>query len=339
MSNGMMKAVRFHQFGGPEVLRFEDAPKPELKPGEVLVRVRAIGLNPPDWYLREGYSALPPEWRPAISFPAIPGTDVSGTVAAVADDVSAFAFGDDVFGMLNFPSYGESLAYAQFVAARASDLSLKPASVSHDHAAAVAMSGLTAWQFLIALGHDEPNPLQSGKHEPIPLRGKTVLVNGAAGGVGHIAAQLAIRAGGHVIGVASGKHGTFLRALGVEFIDYGKVVPENILSDLDLVLDCVGGPTSARFLKTLRTGGALFPVFPLGFDAHAEAAERGVTVSATQVRSSGSQLSQIALLMANGDLTVEIDSSFPLSDAKGAHERAEEGHLRGKIILRVGDDS
>ncbi len=188
-----MKAVRVHQFGGPEVLRYDTVPVPELGPGEVLVRVHAVGLNPPDWYLRGGYehAPLPAELRPQIALPAIPGSDVSGVVEAVATDVQGFSVGDEVFGMIRFPSFGDSAAYAEYVAAPASDLAQKPANIDHAHAAGAPMSGLTAWQFLIELGHDEPNPLQPGRHHPVPLDGKTVLVNGAAGGVGHIAVQLA----------------------------------------------------------------------------------------------------------------------------------------------------
>ena len=121
-----MKAIRFHEFGAPDVLRYEDALTPVIKPGEVLVRVQAAGLNPPDWYLREGYKALPPEWRPSVTFPAIPGSDVSGIVEKVADDVTAFSPGDEVFGMIRFPSFGESLGYAEYVSAPASDLAAKP---------------------------------------------------------------------------------------------------------------------------------------------------------------------------------------------------------------------
>ena len=171
-----MKAIRFHEFGAPGVLRYEDAPKPAVRPGEVLVRVHAAGLNPPDWYLREGYKALPPEWRPSIELPAIPGSDVSGIVEAVASDVTAFSPGDEVFGMIRFPSFGESLGYAEYVSAPASDLALKPRGLDHVHAAAAPMSGLTAWQYLIELGHSEPNPLQPGRHDPVPLEGKSVIV-------------------------------------------------------------------------------------------------------------------------------------------------------------------
>ena len=285
-----MHAILLHEFGGPEVMHYEEAPVPTLKPGEVLIRVHAVGLNPPDWYLRDGYKMLPPEWRPAVPFPIIPGSDVSGVVAAVAPDVPGFAVGDEVFGMVRFPSFGESAAYAEYVAASATDLARKPAGLSHAHAAGAAMSGLTAWQFLIELGHTEPNPLQPALHRPVPLQGKTVLVNGAAGGVGHLAVQLAKWQGAHVIAVASGEQEAFLRGLGAdEFIDYTQTVAEDVVRNVDLVVDTLGGPTTGRFLRTLKPGGALFPVFPLGFAGAAEAAQRGFTVSATQVRSNGPQ--------------------------------------------------
>lgn len=198
-----MKAIRQHQYGGPEVLRYKDAPVPALVPGEVLVRVHAVGLNPPDWYLRDGYKALPPEWQPQVPFPIILGTDISGVVEAVADDVTGFSVGDEVYSMVRFPSFGPSKAYAEYVSVPASEIALKPRGIDHVHAAAAPMSLLTAWQFMIELGHDEPNPLQPYKHEPVPLEGKTVLVNGAAGGVGHFAVQLAKWKGARVIAVAS----------------------------------------------------------------------------------------------------------------------------------------
>ncbi len=202
ISANTMKAIRFHEFGGPDVLRYEDVPRPELKAGEVLVRVHAIGINPPDWYVREGMKILPPEMRPTIPLPYIPGTDISGVVEAVAADVKDFSIGDDVFGMVRFPKHGSN-AYAEYVAAPASDLALKPAGIDHVHAAAAPMSGLTAWQYLIDLGHNEPNPLQPALHRPVPLSGKTVLINGAGGGVGHFAVQMAKWKGAHVIAVAS----------------------------------------------------------------------------------------------------------------------------------------
>lgn len=334
-NTSVMKAIRLHEFGGPEVLRYEEAPLPELEPGEVLIRVHAVGINPPDWYLREGYKMLPPEWRPSMPMPVIPGSDVSGVIEAIATDVQGFSVGDEVFGMIRFPSFGKSAAYAEYVTAPASDLARKPAGIDHVHAAAAPMAILTAWQFLIELGHEEPNPLQPEMHRPVPLSGKTVLVNGAAGGVGHFAVQLAKWKGAHVIAVASGVHESFLRELGAdEFIDYKKNPPEDIAHDVDLVVDTLGGPTTGRFLRTLKRGGALFPVF-LGFSDAEEAAKLGITVSMTQVRSNGSQLVELGRLLDAGILRVAIDSMFPLADAQKAHERAASGHIQGKIVLTV----
>jgi NADPH:quinone reductase-like Zn-dependent oxidoreductase len=337
MSAQTMKAVRQHAFGGPDVLRYEDAPLPELQAGEVLVRVHAVGVNPPDWYLRDGYKMLPPEWQPSAPFPLILGSDISGVVVAVADDVEGFAVGAAVFGMVRFPSVGASAAYAEYVAAPASDLALKPAGIGHVHAAAAPMAGLTAWQFLIALGHDAPNPFQPMPHRPVPLdAGKTVLVNGAAGGVGHMAVQLAKWQGARVIAVASGRHADFLRGLGAdEIIDYTMTPPEDVVRDVDLVLDTLGGPSSARFLRTLKRGGMMAPVF-LGFDGADEALERGITVSTAQVRSNGAQLAELAQLLSAGTVRVAIDSTFPLADAARAHVHAAQGHLQGKIVLTVG---
>jgi len=333
-----MKAVRQHDFGGPEVLRYEDAPKPGLSPGEVLIRVHAVGINPPDLYLRDGYKMLPPEWQPQVSFPVVLGTDVSGVIAAVADDVSDFSIGDEVYSMVRFPSglAGESRAYAEYVSAPASEVALKPARLDHVHAAAAPMSLLTAWQFLVDLGHNERNAVQPGQHEHVPLKGRAVLVNGAAGGVGHFVVQIAKWQGARVIAVASGRHEALLRDLGVDqFIDYTRTSAEEVVRDVDLVVDCVGGPATSRFLRTIRRGGALFPIFPLGFAGADEAAELGVTVSSTQVRSSGRQLAQLAPLLDAGTIRVVIDSTYPLAEARRAHERAATGNLQGKLVLTV----
>lgn len=338
MPTKTMKAIQQHEFGGPEVLLYEDSPIPEIKPGEVLVRVHAVGLNPPDWYLRDGYKMLPPEWQPKVDFPVILGTDISGVVAAVAEGVTAFSIGDEVYSMVRFPSglAGGSRAYAEYVSVPATELALKPAGIDHVHAAAAPMSLLTAWQFMIDLGHNEPNPLQPYRHEPVPLEGRTVLVNGAAGGVGQFALQLAKWKGARVIAVAAGRHEAFVRDLGAdEFIDYTKSKVEEHVHDLDLVIDAVGGPTTGRFLPTLKRGGALFPIFPLGFSGAEEAEKLGVTVSSVQVRSSGAQLAQLADLLAAGLVRVSVDSTFALADARSAHERAARGGVQGKIVLTV----
>ncbi|MFC9419891.1 NADP-dependent oxidoreductase, partial [Bacillus mobilis] len=217
-----MKAIRVHHFGGPEVIRCEEVPVPEVGPGEVLVRVSAVGVNPPDWYMREGMPGVPREMLPPMSLPITLGTDVSGVVEAVAGDVEGFTEGDEVFGMVRFPTSLQGGAYAEYVTAPASDLAHKPAGVEHLHAAGAAMSGLTAWQFLVELGHDHPSPFQAEQHRPVSIDSSTaVLVNGAAGGVGHFAVQLAKWKGANVIAVASGEHEEFLRDLGADqFIDY-----------------------------------------------------------------------------------------------------------------------
>ncbi|OKI01449.1 NADPH:quinone reductase [Streptomyces sp. CB02923] len=328
-----MRAIRLHEHGGPEVLRDDRVPIPAPGPGEVLVRVHAVGVNPPDWYLRDGMADLPPETRPEYSLPVIPGTDLSGVVEAVAADVDGLAVGDQVFGLLRFPGFGGS-TYAEYVAAPAADLARKPAGIDHVHAAGAPMSGLTAWQFLIKVGHDHPSPFQAARHHPTVLdAGTTVLVNGAAGGVGHLALQLAKWQGARVVAVASGVHESFLRDLGAdEFLDYTKSRPEELVHDIDLVLDTVGGPGSKRFLRTLKHGGALFPVFFGAFDDE-ETARLGVTVSGTQVRSDGAQLAELGRLLDAGTVRVAIDSTFALADARAAHERAARGHIQGKIVL------
>ncbi|MER7566916.1 NADP-dependent oxidoreductase [Streptomyces sp. NPDC097941] len=340
MPTPTMRAIRLHEFGGPEVLRHEEVPVPEPGPGEVLVRVHAIGVNPPDWYARGGMPDVPPELKPPFDLPLIPGTDVSGVVEAVAPDVNGFTAGEEVIGLLRFPAALQGGAYAEYVTAPASDLARKPASVDHVHAAGLPMSGLTAWQFLIELGHDHPSPFQAARHRPMRLDSETtVLVNGAAGGVGHLALQLAKWKGARVIAVASGAHETFLRELGADqFIDYTKERPEEVARDVDLVLDAVGGPGSRRFLHTLRRGGALYPVYFGEFDED-ENKKLGVTVTATQVRSNGPQLAELGRLVDAGTVRVAIDSTFALADARAAHERAARGHIQGKIVLTVPENS
>ncbi|MDX7158053.1 MULTISPECIES: NADP-dependent oxidoreductase [Klebsiella] len=338
MSIKVMKAVQQYAFGGPEVLRYEEVPVPDLQPNEVLVRVYAVGLNPPDWYLRDGYRMLPPEWQPKVTFPVILGTDISGVIVAVGENVTAFSVGDEVYSMVHFPdgAAGSSRAYAEYVSVAATEVARKPRRLDHIHAAAAPMSLLTAWQFMIEQGHDVQNPLQPTPHKPVPLAGQTVLVNGAAGGVGHFAVQLAKWQGAYVIAVASGEHEVFLLNLGVdEFIDYTKQAAEDVVRNADLVIDAVGGPSAGRFLRTLRRGGALFPIYPLGFSGTEEAQQLGVTVSATQVRSNGAQLAQLAELLDKGVIQVAVDSTFPLAHALQAHERAARGHIQGKIVLSV----
>ncbi|PKE31401.1 NADPH:quinone reductase [Rahnella sp. AA] len=332
----MMKAVQLHEFGGPEMLQYEDVLRPVAGDDEVLVRVYAASLNPPDWYLREGFRALPPEWWPNPVFPLILGTDVSGVVAAVGKNVSEFSIGDEVYSMVRFPEevMRGSGAYADYVSVPASELALKPQGIEHALAAGAPMSLLTAWQFLVELGHNAPNPFQPFPHKPVPLEGRTVLVNGAGGGVGHFAVQIARWKGARVIAVASSRHEVFLRGLGAdEFIDYSKIAVETVVKNVDLVIDAGGGANMERFLSTIKQGGALFLVNPLGFSGQDEAGEKGITVSTTQVRSSGMQLSEAGRLLEKGIIRVVIDSTYPLAMAAAAHKRVSSGSIQGKIVL------
>lgn len=337
MTQTTMKAVRLHEFGGPHRLRHDDVPRPTLGAGEVLVRVHAASLNPPDWYTREGMPGVPAELKPKFDLPLILGTDVSGVIEAAAGDVDGFAVGDEVVAMARFPDPMQSGAYAEFIAVPAADVGRKPQGLSHVEAAGLPMSGLTAWQFLIEVGHEHRSPFQEATHVPLPLGSQsTVLVNGAAGGVGHLAVQLAKWKGARVIAVASGRHEKFLRSLNVdEFIDYTQQDAAEMVRGVDVVLDTVGGPASRRFLATLKRGGHLYPIYFGEFDEE-ENARLGVTVTAVQVRASGSQLDELAQLVDSGALRVAVDSVYPLFDASAAHARADGGHLQGKVVLEMG---
>ncbi|MBL7489027.1 NADP-dependent oxidoreductase [Frankia sp. AgB1.9] len=318
-----MKTIQAHRAGAPSELRLRDAPVPEPGPGEVLVRVRAAGVNPPDWYARAGYPMIPPEVRPALDFfPFTPGSDVSGTVAGLGPGVTAWAEGDEVFGLLRFPtSTGSARGYSEYVTAPVTDLARKPASLDHDHAAAVPMAGLTAYQYVVDLVKIEP--------------GSTVLVNGAAGGVGHLLVQLARHLGARVIAVASTRHEDFLRGLGAdEYVDYTTTAVADAAHDVDYLFDTVGGPHGYRLTPALRAGGTLSPVF-FGDYHDAELAARDIRTAGGQVHSDGRQLGELAELFDSGALRVHLDSAYPLAEAWRAHERGEGGHLGGKIILRV----
>ncbi|MEV7375317.1 NADP-dependent oxidoreductase [Streptomyces sp. NPDC090301] len=317
-----MRAVRVHAFGDPGQLVYEEVPRPVPGPGEVLVRVHAAGVNPPDWYARRGFANIPEAIRPVWPLPFVPGSDISGVIVDVGDGATDWQAGDEVFGLVNFP--GRASAYAEFATSPAAHLARKPAALGHVEAAAVPMAGLTAHQFLVE--HLRLGP------------GGTVLVNGAAGGVGHFCVQLAKIAGAsQVIVVASGRHEAFLRDLGADrFVDYTRVAAEEVVRDVDVLIDAVGGPDGHRFLPVMRRGGSIAPVFP-GEYHRERAAELGISVGGWQVRSSGERLAVLADLIDAGRLRIGIDDVFPLSAASQAHARAERGHLQGKIVLRVVD--
>ncbi|WP_269857587.1 NADP-dependent oxidoreductase [Streptomyces sp. RPT161] len=320
MSAAMMRAVVQDRFGGPEVLRVQEVPRPEPLPTEVLVRVHAAGVNPVDWKTRSGGGMAGVLGEP----PFVLGWDVSGVVESVGFGVTTLRVGDEVYGMPWFPRAAGG--YAEYVTAPARQFARKPATVGHEQAAAVPLAALTAWQALV---------------DTADVRaGQRVLVHAAAGGVGHFAVQLTKHLGAQVIATASSARHTWLRELGAdEVIDYTAVRFEDAARAVDVVIDLVGDAhdkTSLRSLEVLRPDGLLVAV-PAGVSPElAEAAQaRGVRVSPLLVEPDGPALSRIADLIDAGKLVVEVEETFPLEQAAKAHVRGEHGRTRGKLVLRT----
>ncbi|MFG2718202.1 NADP-dependent oxidoreductase [Streptomyces sp. NPDC048416] len=311
-----MRAISLPRLGGPEVLTEIETERPEPGPGEILVRVHAAGVNPADWKIRTHGGFTP------MGTPAILGHDVSGTVEAVGLGVTLYRQGDEVFGMPLFPH--QAGAYAEYVTAPARHFVPKPEGIDHIQAAALPLAALTAWQSLV-----DTAQLAAGQR---------VLIHAAAGGVGHLAVQIAKARGAYVIGTASAAKHAFVRGLGAdEVIDYTAVDFTEAVRDVDVVFDTVGGDYATRSLKVLRPGGTLVSISgPDEPELLAEAAERGVRAGFTLVEPDLYGMRAIAALVAEGALRVEIDSVFELADAAKAHEYGERGRTQGKIVLRVG---
>ena len=306
-----MRAVVVEQWGGPENLIEREVERPEPGLNEVLVRVHAAGVNPVDWKTRAGGALI--EWGVV---PAV-GWDVSGTVEAVGPGVGMFRPGDEVFGMPLFPR--QAGGYAEYVVAPARHLALKPSGLTHVEAAALPLAALTAWQALVDTADVRP--------------GERVLVHAAAGGVGHFAVQIAKARGAYVIGTASaGKH-ELVRELGAdEVIDYRAVRFEDVVSDVDVVLDGLGGQTAERSLKVLRAGGRLITL-PGPDDV--PAAQDGVRAVWMLVEPDHLGLREIAALVEQGALKPVVETVLPLAEAAKAHEIGEQGRTTGKIVLTV----
>jgi NADPH:quinone reductase-like Zn-dependent oxidoreductase len=308
-----MKAVRIHNYGGPEVLRFEEAPRPAPAAGELLIRVHAAAVNPVDWKIRKGHL----KDYLTYSFPLILGWDVSGTVEAIGPGVTSFREGDEVFSR---PDIARDGAYAEYIVARASEVALKPTSLDHVHAAAIPLAGLTAWK-----GIFDTAGLSAGQ---------TILIHAASGGVGSFATQLAKWKGAYVFGTASGSNQSFLKQLGVdEPIDYTKTRFEDVVHDVDVVLDTIGGDTQQRSFGVLRKGGIL--VSTVSPPSQQEAAEHGVRATHIFIQPDAAELTAIAGLVDDGIVKPFVETVLPLSDARQAHELSESHHTRGKIVLKV----
>ncbi len=308
-----MKAVSIYSYGGPEVLVYEDAPLPHPGDGEVLVRVHAAGINPVDWKIREGHL----KEMLKHTFPLVLGWDVSGVVEALGFGVSRLKVGDEVFSR---PDISRDGAYAEFIVIKESEVALKPKSIDHIHAAALPLAGLTGWQTLFDAGGLSP--------------GQRVLIHAAAGGVGHLAVQLAKWKGAHVIGTASARNHDFLRKLGVDqVVEYQTVRFEETVAAVDVVLDTQGGDIQQRSWKVLKPGGILVSI---ASPPSAEiAATHGVRQAFVFTQPNAAQLALIATLVEAEKLKVIVETILPLSDATRGQELSERGHTRGKIVLRV----
>ncbi|MDX2591604.1 MULTISPECIES: NADP-dependent oxidoreductase [Streptomyces] len=306
-----MRAVIVEQWGGPETLIEKDVERPEPGFNEVLVRVHAAGVNPVDWKTRASGALI--DWG---TVPAV-GWDVSGTVEAVGPGVSLYRPGDEVFGMPLFPR--QAGGYAEYVVAPARHFAPKPTGLTHVEAAALPLAALTAWQALVDTAGVRP--------------GERVLVHAAAGGVGHLAVQIAKARGAYVIGTASaGKH-DLVKELGAdEVIDYRAVRFEDVVGDVDVVLDGLGGQNAERSLKILKAGGRLITL-PGPDDV--PAAPEGVRAVWMLVEPDHLGLREIAALVERGALKPVVDTVLPLAEAAKAHEIGEQGRTTGKIVLTV----
>jgi NADPH:quinone reductase-like Zn-dependent oxidoreductase len=311
-----VKAVVMTALGGPEVLELQDVERPEPIATEVLVRITAAGINPVDWKTRQrgGY-------RDAVGDPPlILGWDIAGVVEEIDSDVTRFAPGDRVFGMPWFPRLAN--AYAEYATSPARQLARTPDGLTDEQAGGLPLAGLTAWQALVDFA-------EVGE-------GTRVLVHAAAGGVGHLAVQIAKARGAYVIGTAREEKHDFLRDLGAdEAIDYTAGPFEEAVSDIDVVFDLIAGEDyGLRSLETLRPGG-LWLCIPADVpDAVAAAArEQSKRAVSFLVEPDYAGLESLAALADEGRLRVEIDESFPLAEAAEAHRRLEDGRARGKIVL------
>jgi len=312
-----MKAIRIHNYGGPEVLKYEDAPRPKPQAGEVLVRVHAAGVNPIDWKVREGQ--VKDFWH--HKFPLILGWDLSGVVEELGRGVSRFKIGDEVYSV---PDPNRDGAYAEYIVVRESELALKPKSLHHIRAATVPLAALTVWQSLFDTAQLQP--------------GQRVLIHAGSGGVGHLAVQLAKWKGAYVFATASTKNKDLLRKLSVdEPIDYTQQRFEDVARNIDIVLDTIGGETQDRSWSVLKNGGARVSLVQPPSEEKAK--ELGVRAVFVGVQANGEQLAEIAKIIDSGKLAPVIDRILPLSEAGRAHELSQSGHIRGKIVLRVKDQT
>jgi NADPH:quinone reductase-like Zn-dependent oxidoreductase len=311
-----MRAIVQNAFGEPDVLQIGERPLPEPIATEVRVRVQAAGVNPVDWKTRAGKGAAA-QW----GLPLTVGWDVAGVVDAVGPGVTRFAVGDPVFGMPWFPR--PASAYAEFVTAPSRHFARRPDALGVVEAGGLSLAGLTAWQCLVDVAQVQP--------------GQRVLVHAGAGGVGHLAVQIAKSRGAHVIATASAAKHDLLADLGVdEAVDYRSRRFEEVVEPVDVVYDLIGGDVSVRSLDVLRPDGVMIVLPSSAAAAAVEAArDRGLRAVGVLVEPDGDGLEDLAALVEAGGLRVLIDETFPLDRAADAHRLGEQGRATGKIVLTV----
>lgn len=308
MSNQTMQAARINDYGGPEVIVIERIPRPEPATGQVLVRIKAAGVNPADWKMGGGAFK---QFMP-LPFPWIPGIEGAGVVEAVGPEVKTLKPGQAVYG-----AFGNS--YAEYAVVPATEIYLKPEHLSFEQAASVPVGALTAWQAVVEEAEVQP--------------GQRVLVHGGAGGVGLYAVQLARWKGAHVIATASAANAGYVRSIGAEtVIDYQTTKFEDVVKDLDSVIDTVGGDLIGRSLKVIRTGGIFVTV--AGRVDPEMGQPHGIRVVSSR-RGDANKLQQLGELLESGKLTPKVAKVFPLSQARQAQELSKTGHGQGRIVLQM----
>ncbi|MDF2435240.1 MAG: hypothetical protein JWP44_4871 [Mucilaginibacter sp.] len=307
---GTMKAVRMHAFGGPEVLVYEDVPRPKSGADEILVRVHAAGVNPIDWKIREG------AFREGVRLPLIPGKDIAGMVERIGSTVSGFAVGDAIYAFAASRGGG----YAEYAVINTGEAAHKPGSLDCVQAAAVPLAATTAWQALFDTGGLSP--------------GQTVLIHGASGGVGGFAVQFAKVRGAHVLATAAADHLEYVKGLGAdEVVDYQAVRFEKIVKGVDMVLDTIGGDTQQRSWQVLKPDGIL--VSTVGLSSPETGTASGVRSASVTARPNAAQLAEIGRLIDAGQVKVNLQTVLPLTEAHQAQALIQCGHSQGKIVLQV----
>jgi NADPH:quinone reductase-like Zn-dependent oxidoreductase len=317
-----MKAITISENGGIENLIFSEVPQPVIGPKEVLVAVKAIGINPVDAFVRMYPDALRNYVKPVEGKPVIIGWDISGTVVEAGAEVSQFQIGDEVFGMVNFPGPGS--AYAEYVASPAAHLALKPANITHEEAAAASLAAITAWQALVTYAK-----LQ---------KGEKILIHAAAGGVGHYAVQLAKHFGAYVVATGSAGKKGFILGLGAdEFIDYKAEKFEDKVQDADVVLDSLFGDHVFRSVDAAKQGGRVISLLTFFTDEKLiqKVKDKNLYVHRVSVTSSGEDVGELAKLLADGSIRSHISHTFSFSDLPKAHTEIGKGSTVGKIVVTI----